>query len=458
MMVTRIAFALVVLVCATGADNPAKAIVDEIKRREGEALRARLTAWTIRIDKPDSDDGRHLGIGWKRERAHPEKTVLVLRRTASDDSLKRGPLRVVTQPGSLFSPGFLFPSGRLPWSIPRTHYAGIDASKIALPAKTVIGVWTVVASFDGDPAEPIVDEVDYGGRYQYVLIPAIRGDAPDTYREFVGDAIATWEVSPRATWFNRKLWFHFLLISLIAASLFGFTWLAKRRKLFVRRLAGVDAIENAVGRSTEMGRPILYVTGVEKTEDIQTIASILILGHVAEIAAAYDTDLKVANAFPLTMVLAEEVVRQGYANAGRADAHRPEDVLFITSEQFAFAAAVQGIIVRERPATNIYFGRFYAESLMLAETGFLTGAVQIAGTGELTQLPFFISACDFTLIGEELFACSAYLSNEPNQVALLKAGDVLKVVIAVLVVATTLFATMEAAGYSAPFTMGDLLP
>ena len=91
------------------------------------------------------------------------------------------------------------------------------------------------------------------------------------------------------------------------------------------------------------------------------------------------------------MVVAEEVVRQGYANAGRVDAHRPERCLFITAEQFAFAAGVSGIILRDRPATNIYFGTFYGESLLLAETGFLTGAVQIAGTAELTQLPFFVA-------------------------------------------------------------------
>nr|MBA3817931.1 hypothetical protein [Deltaproteobacteria bacterium] len=356
----------------------------------------------------------------------------------------------------VLAPAFLWP-GATPWSIPRDRLTGVDASR-PIPAKTVLGVWTVVGASDGDPAAPILDEVAYGGRYVYALVPAVRGSDPDTYTDFPGDAVTTWVVSPRARWFNRKLWFHLVLIVLIAASLFGFTWLAKRKTLFVRRLPGVDAIEDAVGRSTEMGRPILYVTGVEKTEDIQTIASILILGHVAEIAAKYETDLRVANAHPLTMVLAEEVVRQGYANAGRADAHRPEDVLFITSEQFAFAAAVNGIIVRERPATNIYFGRFYAESLMLAETGYLTGAVQIAGTAELTQLPFFISACDFTLIGEELFACSAYLSREPNQIALLKAGDVLKVTIAVIVVVFTVLATIGSQGWEVPFVIEDLLP
>jgi hypothetical protein len=396
--------------------------------------------WAIRIEPPDSDDGRHLAIGWTRPAAQRTGTVLVLRRRVDDGG--------AAGPGGASGPG---------------SAAGVAAglellrTGVPLPPGTQVGVWTVVASADGDPTAPIVDEVDPEGRYVYALASAVRGDAPDTYAR-LGDAITSGAVAPRASWFYRGRWPHLALIVLIGASLFGFAYLAKRRALFVRRLPGVDAIEDAVGRSTEMGRPILYVTGSVKTEDIQTIASILILGHVAEIAATYDTDLRVANAYPLTMVIAEEVVRQGYANAGRADAHRPEDVMFITSEQFAFAAAVNGIILRERPAANIFFGRFFAESLMLAETGFLTGAVQIAGTAELTQLPFFVSACDYTLIGEELFACSAYLTREPTQLAMLKAGDLLKVVIAVMVVAGTAMATLDAVGWEVPITLQELLP
>ncbi|HSK01650.1 MAG TPA: DUF6754 domain-containing protein [Kofleriaceae bacterium] len=386
--------------------------------------------WTIRIEPPDSDDGRHLAIGWTRPPAQRAGTVLVLRRRVDEGGPGGG---AVSLGPDLLRPG------------------------VPLPPGTQVGAWTVVASSDGDPAAPLVDEVDPEGRYIYALVSAVRGEAPDTYAR-LGAPITSNTVAPRASWFHRARWPHLALIVLIGASLFGFAYLAKRRALFVRRLPGVDAIEDAVGRSTEMGRPILYVTGSVKTEDIQTIASILILGHVAEIAATYDTDLRVANAYPLTMVIAEEVVRQGYANAGRADAHRPEDVMFITSEQFAFAAAVNGMILRERPAANIFFGRFFAESLMLAETGYLTGAVQIAGTAELTQLPFFVSACDYTLIGEELFACSAYLTREPNQLAMLKAGDLLKVVIAVMVVAGTVMATLDAVGWAVPLTLQELLP
>jgi len=75
------------------------------------------------------------------------------------------------------------------------------------------------------------------------------------------------------------------------------------------------------------------------------------------------------------------------------------------------------------------FGSFFAESLMLAETGFLTGAIQVAGTANIHQLPFFVVACDYTIIGEELFATSAYLSKEPKLLGSLKGSDLTKAII-----------------------------
>ena len=90
---------------------------------------------------------------------------------------------------------------------------------------------------------------------------------------------------------------------------------------------------------------------------------------------------------------------------------------------------------RQKPSTNIYLGRFFAESLILAETGYLNQSIQIAGTAEATQLLFFIAACDYTLIGEELFAVSAYLSKDPRLVSSLKASDWVKVAVVGLLVA-----------------------
>ena len=234
-------------------------------------------------------------------------------------------------------------------------------------------------------------------------------------------------VRAQVQWFNLGRLNTLLITILYTALLLYFISRAKKgEKLFVRRIAGLDALDEAVGRATEMGKPILYVPGISTISDVATIASVNILSGVARTVADYDTRLIVPNFDPIVMTVAQEVVREGYMAAGKPEAYREEDVFYVTSSQFPFVAAVDGIMVRERPATNLFIGMFFAESLILAETGASTGAIQIAGTDAIAQLPFFIAACDYTLIGEELYAASAYLSRAPLLLGSLKGQDWMK--------------------------------
>jgi hypothetical protein len=205
-------------------------------------------------------------------------------------------------------------------------------------------------------------------------------------------------------------------------------------RLFIRRIAGLEAVEEAVGRATEMGRPILYVPGLEAMDEVSTVAAIDILGQVAKKAGEYETKLIVPNRDPIVMAVAQQVVKESYSAVGKPNLYHDEDVFYVTFSQFGFAAAVAGLMIRDRPATNFFMGRFYAESLVLAETGNATGAIQIAGTDADAQLPFFITACDYTLIGEELYAGSVYLSRQPLLLGALKAQDYAKAFIIVAIV------------------------
>ena len=83
-------------------------------------------------------------------------------------------------------------------------------------------------------------------------------------------------------------------------------------------------------------------------------------------------------------------------------------------------------------------GKFYAESLLLAETGNSIGAIQIAGTASQSQIPFFVTACDYTLIGEEFFAASAYLSQKPDLLGIVKGQDIIKLVMLAMIILGTL--------------------
>ena len=243
-------------------------------------------------------------------------------------------------------------------------------------------------------------------------------------------------------WFAKNRLNVFMTLSIIFAAILWFISRAKKGKsLFIRRIAGLDAIEEAVGRATEMGKSVLYIPGIHDMQDIQTVASMIILGNVAKTIASYDIPLIVPIRQPFVVPVAEEAVRQGYLAAGRPDAFMKDNIRFISDEQFAYAAAVSGIMLRERPAANLLLGAFFAESLLLAETGASTGAIQVAGTANIHQLPFFVVACDYTLIGEELFAASAYLSREPKLLGSLKGSDLAKALIVLAIIVGTILET-----------------
>ena len=211
------------------------------------------------------------------------------------------------------------------------------------------------------------------------------------------------------------------------------------RELYVRKISGLNAIDEAVGRATEMGKKILYIPGILSLSEIQTIASLSILKHVSKLTAVYGTLIEVPNKDPLVFSAARETVKQAYLEAGKPDQYKEEMVTYLTYDQFAYAASVTAKMVRERPATNFMIGSFFAESLILAETGQAAGAIQIAGTADVTQLPFFVTTCDYTLLGEELYAASAYLSREPVLMGSIKAQDIAKAVLLTIMVVGIVF-------------------
>ncbi len=244
----------------------------------------------------------------------------------------------------------------------------------------------------------------------------------------------------KTNWIHKGRINALVLTVLMFALVVRFIAIAKKgQHLYIRRIAGLAAIDEAVGRATEMGKKMLYIPGIMSISEIQTIASLAILQHVAKQCAIYGTHLEVPNKDPLTFSAARETVKQAFLEAGKPDQYKEEMVTYLTYDQFAYAASVSGKMVRERPATNFLIGSFFAESLIFAETGQSTGAMQIAGTADVTQLPFFVTTCDYTLMGEELFAASAYLSKEPVLLGSIKAQDWTKATIMAVMAAGIVF-------------------
>ncbi len=240
----------------------------------------------------------------------------------------------------------------------------------------------------------------------------------------------------------------FAAIILVSITLYYYIDRARSgEEIYLRTIPGLKALEEAVGRATEMGKSVLFVPGISDMDQVETITGLNLLGHVAEHTAKYETSLNVPVSKSIVMEAGRDICKESYLKAGRPDLYSDDMVHYISDEQFAYAAGVNGIMEREKPAACFYLGKFYAESLMLAETGNSIGAIQIAGTGSPSQIPFFVTACDYTLIGEEFFTASAYLSKKPELVGSIKGQDIVKLLVMVFMILTLVLNGFFQAGW-----------
>ena len=242
-------------------------------------------------------------------------------------------------------------------------------------------------------------------------------------------------------------WFG-IALTLVVVALIGFNILRATggKELFVRRIAGLNAIDEAVGRATEMGRPVMMVPGLSAVINAKSMQAINIFAHVSRIACRFANPILVCCYNASILTVAQEVIRDVYAQEGAIERYDVDSVRFVSDRQFAFAAGVSGLMLREGPAACFFMGEFFAESLILAETAHSLGAIQVASSTELTQTPFFIAACDYVLIGDEFYAASAYLTRQPVLVGSLVGQDWGKLLLAGLVLFGALFNTVAVRG------------
>jgi hypothetical protein len=266
----------------------------------------------------------------------------------------------------------------------------------------------------------------------------------------VGLGTGQYDASTSYQWIYNAL---YLILAWVAT--YMAIQMGKQGKVKIRRIPGLDAIEEIVGRSVEMGRPVFDIIGMGQFTDIyatQTIAGLSILSYVSTLCARLGAKLYAPQARVDVLPVAAEIVRESYRLEGKLDEIDVEEQLpFLSGTQFAWASGIIGMAARMRPAGNIMIGPFWAESMMFAETFDRVGAMQIGGTARMYQIPFFAALCDYVLIGEEMFAAGAYVSGDPQQIGSIAAQDWYKLAALVIGILGALLAT---AGVT---IIGDLL-
>jgi len=221
----------------------------------------------------------------------------------------------------------------------------------------------------------------------------------------------------------------FLLLSAIVI-LAMIEWARRGRKLSLRRIAALDAIDEAVARATETGRPVLQHGGSDPSGN-DTIANFSIMNYIARNCARRGTDYIVAARSTAGLPVIREIVSGAYEAEGKLDIYDEHHIIrFGSPEQFAFASFFMDTVATEKPAFTFMAGGLSGEALTLCESAVLAGSIVISGSSG--QLAVLFAASDYFLIAEELYAAGAYLSGDPLQMGSLSGEDYLKILLVVL--------------------------
>ncbi len=243
-------------------------------------------------------------------------------------------------------------------------------------------------------------------------------------------------------------------------------WAVKRGARFsLRPIAAYSALKGLLARAAETGQPIhlsLGVAGIGDQATADTTAGLNILEYLAERAAISASPPIVTIANPTALPVAQDLLRRAYRHQGYPEEYDPARVRFVAPadptlqssalpapsiyantphDAFAYAAGTMQLLSKQKLIANVMVGQFGDEFLLLGETGARQDLTQIGGTSAVSALPFVYATMSHPLIGEEIYAGGAYLSDKPAHLSSLLAQDILRWVLVAGVAAAILLRT-----------------
>lgn len=242
-----------------------------------------------------------------------------------------------------------------------------------------------------------------------------------------------------------------LALFLFFLPIFFFAYWATKRgaHLALRPIDAYDALKGLLSRAAEAGQPVhlsLGVAGIGDQATADTAAGLTILEYLADRAAVSASPPIVTIANPTALPVAQDLLRRAYRRQGLPEEYDAKRVRFVApdpalytgvspnpaiyaggpNDAFAYAAGTMQLLSKHKLIANVMVGHFGDEFLLLGETGAQHRLDQIGGTSATDVLPFVYATMSHPLIGEEIYAGGAYLSDKPAFLSSLLAQDIMR--------------------------------
>ncbi len=234
------------------------------------------------------------------------------------------------------------------------------------------------------------------------------------------------------------------------ASLFGlmllFAVTARRWPANIRPLEAFDSLGKAIERAVEGGHRVHVSLGtgsVVGQDSAPALAGLAALTQIAQATSMSDKPVVVTTGDGAMAILARDTLRTSYISVGAPESYEPTSGRLLAPTPFSYVAGLPLVLGTEDVAVHMLTGSFGVEAALAADFGERERAFTIAGTDDVQSQALFYAVAEHTLIGEEVFASGAYLGVGGLHRASLRAQDVIRVIIILLILGGTVLKTFS---------------
>jgi len=134
-------------------------------------------------------------------------------------------------------------------------------------------------------------------------------------------------------------------------------------------------------------------------------------------------------------ILIQDTLQSAPATPGTDAQPAPTNAYLTGLTPFSYAAGAMPLALDKTVSSNVLAGRFGSEAALIADASERRGSFSLAGTDDVTGQAVLFATVQEPLIGEEVYAGGAYMQAGATHTASLHAQDVLRVVIAIVILA-----------------------
>jgi hypothetical protein len=211
----------------------------------------------------------------------------------------------------------------------------------------------------------------------------------------------------------------------------------------VRPLPAFRGLRDELERAAESGASLhiaLGSGGLDGEDAVASLAGLQMVEALADAAVSYNVPPIITVGHPTLLPLAQDALRRAYERQELSELYNPAQVRFVAPSPVAYAAGAAYVVAAEGVTASVTAGAFGSEVSLITAAGARRDLPQAAAAAAPYALGALYPATDRLAVGEELYAIGAHMTGKRRYLASLVAQDILRVILALVIVVTAVAA------------------